>query len=436
VLRGSGRSSGIRVKSKGKGGGGAGVILLISVALLIIGYIGVFFGNLIKAAVSRSREFLADASAVQFTRNPSGISGALKKIGGLADGSRIMHANATQASHLFFANGLSGFWTNLFATHPPLDKRIKAIEPGFDGEFPVVKKTSSIESPRSAIVSGLDDSTVKNKTAKLDPAFLLATVGSPTAEHIAYSSRLMTSIPNQLRLAVLDKIGAQAAVSALLLSADPPVRERQDKAVLAADARLAPRVVELEPIVRTLERSSYATICSLSINSLKSMDKECFRSFSQLLKSLIEADTKIDLFEYMLMHMVRRYLEPRFSRNVKPGPAIGSKTAVLKEIASLLSILAWESADSPAQAENAFSKGLAALPGTSLSLIPREQSTFSALDQSLKKLDQLVPLQKRQVLNACVAVAATDGVFTINEAEYLRVVADSLDCPIPPVILS
>ena len=126
ILRGSSRGR-VRISSgRGKSGSGAAVIFLVALALMCIGYIGVFFGNLIMAAVSRAREFLADASAVQFTRNPSGIAGALKKIGGLADGSLIHHPNAAQASHMFFANGISSFWSNMFATHPPLAKRVSA----------------------------------------------------------------------------------------------------------------------------------------------------------------------------------------------------------------------------------------------------------------------------------------------------------------------
>jgi Zn-dependent protease with chaperone function len=121
--------------SRDKKGGGAAAFLLLGLALVIIGYLGVFFGRLIQAAVSRQREFLADASAVQFTRNPDGIAGALRKIGALAAGSRIANAHATETSHMFFANALRGSFAGLFATHPPLAKRIKAIDPSFDGTF-------------------------------------------------------------------------------------------------------------------------------------------------------------------------------------------------------------------------------------------------------------------------------------------------------------
>jgi hypothetical protein len=138
----------------------------------------------------------------------------------------------------------------------------------------------------------------------------------------------------------------------------------------------------------------------------------------------------------MLMRMVKRYIEPRFSKNVRPGGVFRSIEPVLQEISILLSVLSWENADSPAQAEYAFKAGIAALGGSELQLLSRDRCSLGSLDQSLEKLDRLVPLVKRQVLNACVAVASTDGLITINEAEYLRTIADALECPIPPVIVS
>jgi Zn-dependent protease with chaperone function len=434
VLRGTGRSRGVRVHSNKGKGGGAGAIVLIALAFFVIGYIGVFFGNLIKAAVSRSREFLADASAVQFTRNPPGIAGALKKIGGLAGGSRIIHHNASQASHLFFANGLAGFWSSVFATHPPLDKRIKAIDPAFNGEFPVVK--NAVPDDKRHCAPAASPAPAPKPAVRIESALLLASVGAPTQEHVAYSSRLMASIPNQLRLGVLDRIGAQAAIAALLLSREVSVRALQIACLELADARLAPRVTVIEPLVLGLDRSLYATVCSLAINSLRSMEQKDYQGFSAVLKTLVEADRKIDLFEYMLMRMVKRYIEPRFSKSARPGASIRSIEPVAAEISMLMSVLSWESADSPVQAENAFKAGAAVLGGSALKLLSCERCSLGSLDQSLEKLDRLVPMAKRQVLNASVAVASIDGLININEAEYLRTIADALDCPIPPVIVS
>ncbi len=89
--------------------------------------------NTSAAAISRQREFLADASSVQFTRNPTGLSGALHKIGGA--GSRVESAHAGEASHMFFGNGLGKPLLGMLATHPPLEGRIRAIVPDWDGQY-------------------------------------------------------------------------------------------------------------------------------------------------------------------------------------------------------------------------------------------------------------------------------------------------------------
>ncbi|HTL28953.1 MAG TPA: M48 family metallopeptidase, partial [Tepidisphaeraceae bacterium] len=163
----SSSSSSSRRSSSKDGDGGPWIALIIGLALVAIGYIGVFFGRLIQAAVSRQREFLADASAVQFTRNPSGIANALKKIAAASAGSQVDNAQALGTAHLFFASAFRVGFVNLLATHPPLVDRIKAIDPTFDGKLPLggaateVLDESSVAS-RGAVLAGmLADSTIR-----------------------------------------------------------------------------------------------------------------------------------------------------------------------------------------------------------------------------------------------------------------------------------
>jgi Zn-dependent protease with chaperone function len=435
VLRGSSRGR-VRIGSgKGKSGSGAAVIFLIALALLLVGYIGVFFGNLIMAAVSRAREFLADASAVQFTRNPSGIAGALKKIGGLADGSRVLHHNAQQASHMFFANGRSSFFSNIFATHPPLDKRIMAIDPNFDGTFPDVAAAAGVSEEKTAVGPEKPPS-YPGQSFRFDPNLLLATVGAAQAEHVAHAAGLVRSIPNEIRLAMMDRNGVQAAMFALLLSRDTSVRDAQLASIKQLAPLVAPRVAELAEPASALARNLFTPIASLAINSLKNMSEEQYNIFITVLKSLIEADNRLDLFEYMLQRMVRRTLEPRFSGNAKPKRPIGSIGPVAADCALTFSTLSWESAESAEEAKIIFSKAAKLFQGTALVLVPREQCTLTSLDSALERLDQLVPPLKKQVLSGCIAIVSHDGVITVNEAEYLRAIAEALECPIPPVMAS
>jgi len=153
-------SSSSRSRSRNEKGGGAAVgIFLLGLLLMLIGYIGVFFGKLIKSAVSRQREFLADASAVQFTRNPIGIAGALATIAGYKGGTRLATSHAEETSHFFFANGLRGSFLGLLATHPPLDERIRRIDPAFTADradaTTAPPAPSPAPTPLTAGVSGL-----------------------------------------------------------------------------------------------------------------------------------------------------------------------------------------------------------------------------------------------------------------------------------------
>src|SRR5690606_7270400 len=184
----------------------------------------VFFGRLIQAAVSRQREFLADASAVQFTRNPGGISGALKKIGGLATGARIQNAHATETGHMFFANALSATGMNLFATHPPLMERIRAIEPGFDGKFPPTVPAVTPAAPPAA------RATTRRPPPLRPEQFIAAIAAADVATEPTAAATLIDALPPEVVEAAHDPARARAVLLALLAdTADAAAGQRQSK---------------------------------------------------------------------------------------------------------------------------------------------------------------------------------------------------------------
>ena len=134
IFRYSGSKGSRGASGRRKGGGGVPYFIILGAGLAVLGYVGTFLGSLIKANVSRRREYLADATAVQYTRYPRGISGALKKIAYYS--SNIYAPAAEVYSHLYFAEGVSSLFSNLTTTHPPLVKRIKRVEPHWNGKFP------------------------------------------------------------------------------------------------------------------------------------------------------------------------------------------------------------------------------------------------------------------------------------------------------------
>ena len=203
-------------------------IFFLGLALVILGYLGVFFGKLIKSAIIRQREFLADASSVQFTRNPGGIAGALKKIGGLAEGSRIRDAHAEEISHMFFGDAFAGSLFNLFATHPPLVARIRALEPEFDGRFPAVQApltAKDADTPRRKTPIRLPIALPAwpvqarpQRSWRLDAGQVVQNVGRPQTEHLDHAGRIVGGMPPPLLDAAREPFSAQAVIFSLLLN--------------------------------------------------------------------------------------------------------------------------------------------------------------------------------------------------------------------------
>jgi len=429
TFRSVGRS---RSSSRGKGGGAVAAIALFGLLLMVIGYIGVFFGKLIKSAVSRQREYLADASAVQFTRNPDGIANALKKIGGLITGSRVTNDHAQEASHLFFANGLRSSFLNLMATHPPLEDRIRRLDPQFDGSFGKVT-ASAAGATELAAMSGFTSTSGGGPTLALKPGEVISRVGAPTAAHLVYASTLMASLPTRLSEMMRESVGACAVTYALLLAKDEAVRTAQMAALDRSAGRdVLERMKAVGPLIAVLKPEARLPVADVAIGALRSLTREEYTRFVANLNELVNADKEIDLFEYTLQRMVMRRLAPVFEKT-RPGAIEYYDWPALRPTAAkLLSCLAYWGADDLPAAQKAFAAGAEAIKKGTLQMLPVDQCGLPALDDSLAQFSVAAPVIKRTILTACTACIGADGEVTIDEAELLRAVGDALDCPIPP----
>jgi Zn-dependent protease with chaperone function len=434
---------------------GANPLPLIGLGLIVIGSIGMFFGRLIKSAVSRQREFLADSSAVQFTRNPEGLAGALKKIGGLVYGSRLGAPNAEEASHLFFSEGVAGVWNHLLATHPPLEQRIRLLDPKFDGKFPKVAVTESRPRepitarpplPRPPVVlpgmppviplpfpGGRRASTA---TPPVSAFNAVAQVGTITPAHIAAAGRLRDSIPPTLLNAAHEPFDACALVYALLLGSEPSVRERQFTAVRANQPALEPFVVQLEPELRQIDPRQKLPLVDLALPALRRLSRDQFNAFARTIKQLVEADESLSLFEFTLQKLLLRHLRSHFAPARSPEPQYFNLQPLARESSVVLSALARVGHDDPAALTKAFTEGLRALgpvSGTAEPL-PIAQCRLDEIDRALDRLNQAAPQVKKKILFAAATVVAADGFLHEKEAELLRAIADALDCPLPPLL--
>jgi Zn-dependent protease with chaperone function/uncharacterized tellurite resistance protein B-like protein len=429
----------ILLNTRGRRGG----LPLAGLALLAIGSIGAFFAKLIKSAVSRQREFLADASAVQFTRNPLGLAGALKKVGGC--GSCIDDPNAEDVSHLFFANGLRESFFQYFSTHPPIEDRIFALDPAWDGKFIVIDVSSAereARNPRLSRQTGTTASEAPPLWSAIPPviteagaAGFLAGVGSPTVRHLEYAADLKSRLPSQLLDAVRDPLGAVSLIYALLLSQDPAIRSAQ-LALLQKDPLAYAGVSRLLACAQSLESRARMPLAGLCMNALRHLSAAQYESFTAMMQSLIASDGQIDLFEYMLQKTVQRRLDPGFKSVRKPITQYYVFKPVASEAAIVLSALARVGSQSEEEISRAFQLGARQLRSNdeALRLQGPSESALAQVDAALEKLNQSAPHIKRLLLLACAETVAADGVIVEQEAELLRAIADALDCPAPPFL--
>lgn len=423
-----GRSSGR------KGGGAVAAILLAAVAVLIIGYVGLFFGRLIQAAVSRSRESLADASAVQFTRDPLGLRGALVKIGALATGSRIGNPQAEEVAHMLFAPGMSRF----FATHPSLEGRLKAIDPRFDKrEFAEVRARLAAE---PSIGEPTDTAGAASAAERLDslisaPAAITVAqlVGNPGTLHMEVAQEIRQSLPESLSIAGRHPVTARALFLALALDTDPAARERQLSFIARQlGAEVASAMTGLLDDVDGLQPQQRMPVLMHAFPALRQLTREERMQLMACLNGMLQREGRISLRSYVLRRLSQVHLRDDLDPRGRGGRL--TLNAVSADLQVLFSVLAQHGHQDESEARRAYEAGMH-------HLLPRERPAYAApanwahqLDIALSRLDQLVPAAKEQLVEALVRTIAHDRRLALGEAELLRAVCASLHCPLPPLM--
>ncbi len=437
------------------------VLLIFGGGLFLIGQLSAFFGRIMQSAVSRQREFLADASAVQFTRNPQGLADALKKVAGHRGGARIAHAAADELNHLFFATGHSRL-LSLLATHPPLPERILRLDPAFDGRLPdsvpvtgPVEALNQLQTPQLAArakpvpprppprvpaappplpAQPIHTDPVQIDEVESQPGLLPEAVGEPMEEHLVRVRQILGALPPVVVNALQDASGASAVVLGLLLSDESPIRNTQME-LLRRDGPegLARAVALLEPELRVLPAPARLPLIDLALPALRQMSAPQHEAFQVLMGRLMEADHQITLFEYALQHVLRRHLRAGTGEPRRSGNVIRGVRPVENEMSIVLSLLARAGSDHPQDCDAAFHAGAAHLAvhsGRVRYLGPLE-SRIEQLHEALNRLALTTFRVRRALLEACTRTIAFDGRIRAEEAELLRVLADALDCPVP-----
>ncbi|MBW2384652.1 MAG: M48 family metallopeptidase [Deltaproteobacteria bacterium] len=405
------------------------VMAAIGVALMIVGFLGTLVGNLIKATVSRQREFLADASAVQFTRNPEGIAGALKKIGGFEVGSQIESPAAPESSHLFFGQALSSGFNSLFATHPPLAERIKILDPSWQGAM--VEAGVGAAPAGHAAAAGF----VGGDTPVASTGSAVEQIGRVSEAHLDYAVQLLRELPPTVKEAAHDAFAARAVVYALLIDADAESRKLQLEILDAKGEGGVPELTrKLLPEVERLGTGHRLPLVDLALPALRDLSASQYECFQGLVRDLVRADHRIDLFEWTLQRILLTHLAPTFEGVRRSGRRLRSRQQLRQVVAVILSTLVRAGSLSESAMQQAVDRAARNLVAGELRLLPPKELGLARLDEVLALAASLDPTAKEHLLRACAQVIAADGQVADSEAELFRAIGDSLGCPVPPLL--
>ncbi|MEM7293880.1 MAG: M48 family metallopeptidase [Pseudomonadota bacterium] len=412
-------------------------VLLAGLGLMAIGYIGLFFGRLIKASVSRQREYLADASAVQYTRNTKGIAGALAKIRDFTMGSQLSGHRAEEMSHMCFGATLTPNFSRLLATHPPLDERIGRIDPHFDVKARVQQRSaqeaeSSQFEQGAAVAATMGFSGTSQDVVSLNAAQVVDSIGNPSSAHVEYAHALHEAIPGVLLFALHGIMGARQAVLATLLGeADSFASKRLQWLSGQEGPEFADEVAKLNDAVGDAWPRMRLAVVDLALPQLKSMSEDERRYFLKSVHTLIAADGRMSLFEFTLLAVLKRHL-PTNTR-LEQDVAFFTYQAVEQEIAQLLSVVIRVGGESD-DADKRYARILRTFSRNQISRDSLPPLSGKMLSTSLDQLRGLAPILKATLIESLVECVLHDGHIGIKEAEILRAIAETLDCPLPPLI--
>lgn len=415
---------------------GTAALLAIGVILFILGLVGGFFGSLIRAAVSRQREFLADASAVQFTRNPDGISGALKRIGGFSAGSKLETANASDFSHMFFGSALN----SMFATHPPLEKRIRKIEPNWNESFPKTDEISEkidLQSEKSLGLAGT--SSFAGGSSQEAPSPTQARnheqiFQGPTSENLEYARALLAGIPSHLLDLCREPFGSRCVIFGLLLdSADEEIRKQQANLIrLRLETQTDDLSLKAFTACQTLSCFEKFALIEECASPLRELSPRQLSEFSEVIHGLVTMDQKIDLFEWSLQKVIFHQLALKTDSSGHDHHGSGGISKNINYCVPYLGAVAHFGGNLN-DAKDSYARGVSLLDSkSSKDLLPLDCCGIDALENALPRLQKLSATAKRDFLSACIATAQHDQKISEVEFLILRGLASAISCPIGP----
>lgn len=436
----------VLLRARGGGRDGA-ALLLVALGVMIIGYVGLFFGRLIKAGVSRQREYLADASAVQFTRQNQGLAGALKKIAATAEGSKLAAHDGEEVSHMLFGDGVG--YSSLFATHPPLLERIKRLDRAFDPqELARMARAGTADAgsfedelagaPVSRLAgagTGKPPPPLPRADARvaLAPDGVVRQVGNPAADDFRAAASIAAAIDPGLR--ELAHAGEHAAplVLALAIDGEAGTADAQLTRVEAAfDAALAAETRALRARLQGLHPLQRLPLAAMAFPLLRQRPRPWLVRFVALLDELARLDGVVQLPEYCLLRMVRVQVEDALDPSRGGGVGNRRLSELKADVGALLAVLARSGSPDAEAARRAYLAGILQVFPTGAPNYAPPAAWAEALDRAWPALDRLNPASKALLVEGLARTVTHDGRCALAEAELLRTICAALHCPLPP----
>lgn len=429
------RTAGMARRSKNGGG-----LIFLGLGLVVIGAAGTFFGNLIKAAVSRQREFLADASAVQYTRSTDGIAGALKRIGGDTHGSLLENPATPEISHSLFSSGVNVSLQSLFATHPPLKQRIKKLQPDWNGQY-ATAQPSGTQKEAETVQSSATQSRARSATAlSVAAAAAMTRIGNPDGADITEAGRVHAALDPELLNAAHEPHGARALIYLLLL--DREDRDRQQQLLFlekAADSGVYHELQRLLLSEKNIKPEDRLALVNISLASLRQLSMTQFKLFHDNMDRLLSLAGQKGLRQWMIHNLVIHHLDEVFKSTGASAFSSGSvvhlsQIEAQQASATLLSLLTYLGEQQGIAASTAFEAARKHLHMETIELMPADSLSLTQLDSSVKTLTGLPGSEKKLLLEAMAICIQSDGKLTVSEQELFRTVSEILDCPVPVLL--
>lgn len=429
-------------RSGRKEAAGIAAIIVLGLLMMAVGYIGLFFGRLIKAAISRQRELLADASSVQFTRNPSGIANALIKIRN-QHGSHLLSSHGEDMSHMCFGATVPFRLQNLLATHPPVDQRLQALGGGWLARARVRQRQNSDHGANGTSAGNGSHTAMPEQAmgfangspaqvASAVTAFGVAgSVGTVAEAHLGYARSLLDSIPKQLQHQLRQTESARWVVLALAISVSKSSHAELVSG-LSLSALEKDSVLQLAEQIRALGTRLRLPLADLAIPTLQQLPAEQRKALLQELNALVQHDQRLTLFEFVLTRILADHLRANAARS--SSIRFRRYDALATQIQLVLSLMVYASGAKGEQAQQLFRSASGTLLPAGRTLLTGKQCRIEALDQALTDLRDLTPLLKGPLLDGLADVARADGLIQVQEAELLRGIASLMDCPMPPLL--